>query len=460
MFKYYLKSLLFIVLIISIQSCKEDDKSEDYIPIVIETSPDLAEVVQNNAIQIDVLGNDTNVPASGSLVTSNSTNGSIEVLDINNTPNNPSDDIVLYTPNTDFVGTDMFTYTICNNLEPISCSTEDVSVTVTPESQVVYNPDEIPYQTLSEYNFFEGDLKNLEPVPSVLPYDLNSPLFSDYAHKKRFVWMPDGTTAAYNSDHTPLDFPVGAMLIKNFFYDNVQPENTTRIIETRLMFMTEDGWDFAKYVWNDEQTEATFADNGSFIDIDWIENGITNSVNYRIPSRNECFTCHNKFGTPIPIGPKPQNLNKEYNYVDGAFNQLSKWIEVGYLENNLPGAIVTTANWEDTSLPLELRVRSYLDINCAHCHSEESYCEYRPLRLAFNENEDDVNKGVCVTPDTQISPYTHIVNSGRIDKSILHFRVNSIEEQYRMPLLGRTLKHAEGVRLIEEWINSLEGECE
>ena len=167
MFNNYLKSLLFIVIIISIQSCKEDDKTEDYIPIVIETSADFAEVVQNNAIQIDVLSNDTNVPTTGSLVTSNSANGAIEVLDINNTPNNPSDDMVLYTPNTDFVGTDVFTYTICNNLEPISCSTEDVSVTVTPESQVVYNPDEIPYQTLSEYNFFEGDLKDLEPVPSV-----------------------------------------------------------------------------------------------------------------------------------------------------------------------------------------------------------------------------------------------------------------------------------------------------
>lgn len=460
MLKNYFKSLSCFVLLILIQSCANDDKSDNYIPVVIETTPDLVEVVQNNSIEIDVLGNDTNIPTSGSLVTSGSSHGTIEVLDINNTVNNPSDDIILYTPNTDFVGTDLFTYTICNNLDPISCSTEDVTITVTPQSQVVFNLEDIPYETLSEYNFFEGDMKNLEPVPGVLPYDLNSPLFSDYAHKKRFVWMPDGTTTSYNSDHTPLDFPMGGMLIKNFFYDNVQPGNTTRIIETRLMFMTEEGWDFAKYVWNDEQTEATFTNDGSFIDIDWIENGTTNSVNYRIPSRNECFSCHNKFGTPLPIGPKPQNLNKNYNYADGTSNQLSKWVEVGYLENNLPATIVSTVDWEDTSLPLDLRVRSYLDINCAHCHSEESYCEYRPIRLAFNENDDDVNKGVCVTPDTQISPYTHIIASGQTDKSVLFFRISSTQEQYRMPLLGRTLQHTEGVRLIEEWINSLEGICE
>ena len=461
MFKNHLKSLLFIVLIISIQSCGDDDKSEDYIPIVIETSPDFVGVIENNSIEIDVLSNDNNIPIFGSLVTSNSANGSVEVLDTNNTPNNPSDDMVLYTPNIDFIGTDVFTYTICNNLETINCSTEDVTVTVTPDLEVVYNPDEIPYQTLSEYNFFQGNLKNLEPVPGVLPYDLNSPLFTDYAHKKRFIWMPDGTISNYNNDHTPIDFPVGAILIKSFYYDNVQPSGNTRIIETRLMFLTDEGWDFAKYVWNDEQTEATFTNNGSFTSFDWIDDdGTPKSVNYRIPSRNECFTCHNKFGTPVPIGPKPQNLNKDYDYVDGTLNQLSKWIEVGYLESNVPTTIVSTVDWEDASLPLELRVRSYLDINCAHCHSEESYCEYRPLRLAFNENDDDVNKGVCVTPDTQISTYTHIVSSGRIDKSVLHFRVNSTEEQNRMPLLGRTLKHAEGVRLIEEWINSLEGECE
>ena len=460
MFKNYLKSLFTFALVVVVQSCAEDDKTDNYIPITIETSPDFAEVAQNNSVQIDVLNNDNNIPVTGSLVVSSTINGTVEVIDANNTPNNPSDDVVLYTPNTDFVGTDSFTYTICNNLEPISCSTEDVSVTITAISQVVYNPDELPYQTLSEYNFFEGDIKNLVPVPGVLPYDLNSPLFSDYAHKKRFVWMPEGTTANYNSDHTPLDFPVGAMLIKNFFYDNVQPTNSTRIIETRLMFMTESGWDFAKYVWNDEQTEATFTNDGSFIEIDWIENGISNSVNYRIPSRNECFSCHNKFGTPLPIGPKPQNLNKSYNYSEGASNQLSKWVEVGYLENNLPANIVSTVDWEDTSLPLGLRVRSYLDINCAHCHSEESYCEYRPMRLAFNESDNDVNKGVCVTPDTQIPSYTHIISKGQIDKSVLHFRISSTQEQYRMPLLGRTLQHAEGVRLIEEWINSLPGECE
>jgi len=455
MLKNYLKYIGIFAFILVFYSCSSDD---NYVSVVIEANADAIEVSQNNAISINVLSNDVNIPVSGVLSALNGQNGTTQVIDSNSTTNNPSDDVILYTPNNDFVGIDTFQYTICDDND--NCASGTVTVTVTPVSPVSFDLDNIPYATLSEYNFFEGDMNNLNPVFGVLPYDLNSALFTDYARKKRFVWMPNGTKSSYVNDFSTLNFPVGAVLIKNFYYDNVLPANATRILETRLMYMTENGWDFAKYVWNDEQTEATFTNSGSFVDLQWIENGITNSVNYRIPSRSECFTCHNQFDTPVPIGPKPQNLNKDLAYTDGTSNQLQKWIEVGYLEDNLPTSIVSTVKWDDESLDLNLRIRSYLDINCAHCHSDESYCEYRPIRFAFNDSEDDVNKGVCVPPDTQIAGTTHIVTPGNIDASVLRFRLNSTEEQNRMPLLGRTLKHNEGVRLIEEWINSLNGECE
>jgi hypothetical protein len=68
--------------------------------------------------------------------------------------------------------------------------------------------------------------------------------------------------------------------------------------------------------------------------------------------------------------------------------------------------------------------------------------------------------GVCVEPDTQINGTSFIVTPGNVDTSVLRFRVNSIEEANRMPIIGRTLKHEEGVRLIDEWINALNGACE
>ena len=38
-----------------------------------------------------------------------------------------------------------------------------------------------PFERLSQYALFAGDPKAQEPAPGVIPYDLNSALFSDYA---------------------------------------------------------------------------------------------------------------------------------------------------------------------------------------------------------------------------------------------------------------------------------------
>ena len=57
-----------------------------------------------------------------------------------------------------------------------------------------------PLKKLSQYHFFKGDMKELTPNDRVLPYDLITPLFSDYALKARFVWMPEGTSAKYMKD--------------------------------------------------------------------------------------------------------------------------------------------------------------------------------------------------------------------------------------------------------------------
>ncbi len=340
-----------------------------------------------------------------------------------------------------------------------SCA-EDNSYTIVepdPVSPVVFNLDEVPFQLLSEYNFFEGEMSQLKPVYGVLPYSLNSTLFSDYAKKKRFVWMPSESSASYINDATPLDFPNGAVLIKNFYYNNVLPENDTKILETRLMYKKDDGWRFANYVWNDEQTEATFTTEHAYFEFDWIEQGVTKSVNYKVPRFAECFTCHNNFDTPNPIGPKPQNLNRSYVFDDGTMNQLNKWIEQGYLQDNLPDNISSTVDWKDSSQPIGLRARSYLDINCAHCHSDQSYCDYAHMRFGFSDYENDANLGVCVEHDFYLGDdVTHIVAPGNASGSALFFRVASDLEEFQMPLIGRTLVHEEGLDLLEQWINTLE----
>lgn len=344
-----------------------------------------------------------------------------------------------------------------------SCSEDDnyVSIQPTQISPVNLDLSAVPYPTLSEYNFFEGDMTTLKPVFGVLPYKITSGLFIDYAKAQTFVWMPKGAKAKYVDDHSVLDFPDGSVLITTHYFENVLPEKNTKMIETRLLIKKDGEWVLANYKWNDDQSEAEFTKEGSFIGVKIEENNEVRSVNYKIPSYHECFTCHNKYNEILPIGPKPQNINSNFLFKDGTKNQLKKWIDYGYLSNDLPDNIKSVVNWEDESQPIDMRVRSYLDINCAHCHSDKGYCEYAPMRFSFDKTDDFINMGVCVDHTFELEKdFSHIVSPGNSEESALLFRISSTLDEFKMPIIGRTLQHEEGVRLIKEWINSLDNTCQ
>lgn len=331
-----------------------------------------------------------------------------------------------------------------------------------PTSPVVFDLAAVPYDSLSTYHFFDGAIADMSPSTGVLPYGVITPLFSDHAHKTRFVWMPEGVHATYVSDSTILDFPDGAVLIKNFYYDHVLPADARRILETRLLYKKEGQWSFADYTWNEEQTEAVLDMNGSNVPLQWMDDGgIVHDEVFRIPSEAECHTCHKKSSANTPVGPKPQNLNMAYTYVGGAMQQLAKWEAVGYLQGGYPTTIETVAKWDDTTEDLTRRVRAYLDMNCAHCHSAGGHCDYRPMRLSWHETTDLANMGVCVPPDDQLLPeLIHIVDAGSTERSMLYYRITSTDETVRMPLLGRTVVHQEAVDLIGAWINGLTPPCD
>lgn len=448
--------LCFILIFFS--SCKEDD--DVYVTLPLETTSDAAQVIQGELVVIPILANDTNVIEDAVLTISSPDFGIATIS--NNDNSTVLDDQISYQADDTFTGEVNFTYTICNT--PQSCKTETILVTVVPSGAVNFDPTLEPFLTLSSYNFFAGEINLLSPNNGVVAYEPISSLFSDYALKKRFVWMPEGVKANYDGDGEPLDFPTGTVLIKNFYYENVLPSNTTQILETRLLYKTDEGYKFAEYFWNEEQTDAFLdvAGDGGFRDISWIQDGEKRNVTYRLPAGSECFTCHKSNAENAPIGLKPQSLNGNYNYPEGTKNQLDKLIEVGYLEDNLPEDIITVIDYKDENEPLDLRVRSYLDINCASCHQDEGHCNYRSMRFAFDENELLENRGVCVDPDDFFPELEDqkITKPGDPSNSVLFVRLSTNEVNRRMPLLGRNSVHEEGVALVEEWILSLTDDCE
>ena len=457
--------LLFAILLIT--SCGSDDDTDIFVPLEIQTQEDFVQVSTLQTISIDIFANDTNIPATGLLSVTSSNNGDV-IINNNNTPQDTSDDVLEYDPAVNFVGTDTLQYTICLQ-DGTNCKTETISIVVFQDTSVTLDLDKFPYDTLSEYNFFNGALNAIEPAYGVLPYEPISSLFTDYAVKERFVWVPVGETASFDQNNKSLDFPTGSALVKMFYYNNVLPTNTTRIIETRVMVKTQNGWDFAEYVWNEAQTEAFLetTEDGGYTEVNWLQDGQERFVNYRIPAKQQCVICHSNDFETVPLGIKPQNINSFLTYDDGPSNQLQKLIDFGYLEDALPSNITTVVDWEDASNSLEQRAKSYLDINCGNCHIDGGQGDYRAIRLGYTDTlNNDENAGVCVEGDTPIPVgggtfITKLIAPEDSGNSIIYYRMSVTgDEAYKMPQFGQSLVHTEALALMEDWINSINQSCD
>ena len=323
------------------------------------------------------------------------------------------------------------------------------------------NWQEKPYESLSEYGFFSGDLKELIPNKDVLPYDLNTPLFSDYSQKLRFVWMPEGTSANYDSAAV-LDFPKGTVLIKNFFYSNDKRNKSKgrRLMETRLLINKKDKWDALTYIWNEDQTEATLDIVGDVYEVNWVnEIGEQIKNDYIVPNKNQCKGCHDLNGKLTPIGPKAGNLNRDFVYDSGTKNQLEKWSEIGYLSGfNSKNPKPKFAVWNNPeSGTLHERAMAYLEVNCGHCHNADGPGNTSGLHLTYSQPKNlklGIFKAPVATGKGSGGRNYNIV-PGKPENSILLYRMESTDPGAMMPEVGRSMVHEEGVELIREWIKEM-----
>ncbi len=321
----------------------------------------------------------------------------------------------------------------------------------------------VPQPKLSDYAFFTGNLADLSPAANVFPYEVNAPLFSDYAEKARFIYLPEGSKMAYR-DSTAFDFPVGAVIIKNFYYphDFSKPEKGRRILETRLLLKEEKGWKALEYIWNDEQTDALLEVAGGTFPVSWLdENGKKQSIQYVAPNLNQCKGCHSYDGQFVPIGITARQLNR----VENAANQLIRWQKaekISLPENFNPDSAprlsdYRIANNQSPITGIQLAARAYLDANCGHCHNAHGPASTSGMFLDIFENNPErlgVNKTPVAAGRGSGNRRFGIV-PGKPSESILVFRMESDDTGIRMPELGRQLPHEEGLSLIKNWIKEM-----
>jgi len=299
-------------------------------------------------------------------------------------------------------------------------------------------------QKLSAWHLFKETRNGLRPNNRVLPYSLRTPLFSDYASKYRFVWMPQGAAAEYRDDSI-FDLPVGTILSKSFAFPSGSSE---KLVETRLLVHTDTGWAALPYIWNSSQTEATLQLVPDPVPVKFSDPNGTHDFTYQIPNVNECKECHDNNRTLLPIGPKARNLGKE---------QVARWTEVGYLKNaSKEFSEVAVWNKPETG-SVEERASAYLDNNCAHCHQPGGTAGYTGVDFRFGHFEP----GYCKHPNSagNMHDLQFDIIPGDPDHSILLYRLSSTAPKVMMPQIGRASVHAEGVALIRSWISSLNSEA-
>ena len=312
-----------------------------------------------------------------------------------------------------------------------------------------------PFEDLASY--CQVDLVDgaIVPKSGVLPYDLNTPLFSDFAVKKRTVWLPPGTTATPIEGET-LDFPVGTVITKSFGFpdDARKPSPRVTWIETRVMVRTTRGWQMHPYTWDAAQKRATLDPAGgvrtlSFID----EQGATVAPQYLVPGANQCKKCHQRGDALVTLGPKPSNLKHG--------DQLERWVERGFLAR-VPDAVKMPV-WNDPATGnVEQRARAWLDVNCAHCHRADGSAKTTGLFLRTDER-DPYKLGACKSPvaaGRATGGRTYDVVPGDPDASILLYRLQATEPAIAMPEIGRSVAHPASIDLIRQWITGLPGQCD
>ncbi len=289
---------------------------------------------------------------------------------------------------------------------------------------------------LSDYGFFRDGALQV-PASGVTPYAVTTPLWSDGSEKLRFAYVPAGHKAKAQGEGL-LAFPVGSALIKTFKLEG-------RLIETRVLLHRAEGWVALPYQWNSEQTEAKLVLGGARLAA---KTPAGQTISYAIPNKNQCKECHSLNNELKPIGPKARNLSAAW---------LKRFKQAGHLDT-VPKVTRRVPDWNQRGqVPVADAARGWLDANCAHCHNPAGLASNSGLYLGWEEG-DPARFGVMKRPVAAgrgSGGHEFDIVPGAPDKSILVYRLESLEGGIAMPELGRSSRDAEGEAVVRGWIKAM-----
>jgi hypothetical protein len=338
----------------------------------------------------------------------------------------------------------------------------------------------------------------LKMASVVVPYEVNSPLWSDGALKTRGMRLPTGGKIhVKDCAKTPAEcvppaddgkwvFPAGTVMVKNFMFPDVSRPSGYKIVETRLFVrydkvVTLDGvpteWVGYAYQWDDAQTDATIVGT---VDVEGSDTGVSamfhvtpttgaapQTISWDYPSRINCITCHTAtMPTTTPtsgytLGLETVQLNRVAT--GDTMNQIDKLTALGLFET-APGKPFKTALVAPYPPPagatLEQRARSYLHANCGFCHRPDgvySGFDVRydvPFKSTLVCNSPPGKSDLGVTGATLLTPKTPATSL-----ILLRMQAPAATEMTggtgRMPAIASKVVDTQATALMSQWITSI-----
>ena len=299
------------------------------------------------------------------------------------------------------------------------------------------------------------DLKSLEPGPDLIPYDVNSALWTDGAFKPRYMVVPSPKRIAIEEDGSWV-FPEGTVLIKVFGFEfQVGDPQSRRAVETRFMVRRGGVWEYSTYQWNDEGTDGDLLEARQTVEYTIHENGQDRVLEYLFPQLDDCTACHGEAINDV-LGPKTAQINRDRDYDGLVENQLVAMEEIELLDMDADEEIdpkdePRMANPQKGEGSLDERARAYLDANCAHCHRPAAFADSHEHGLDLRYQVSLADSGICDPMKYWLWAGIPRVAPGNPEGSGILQRF-TVEDSLRMPSIGTSTIDPLGTELLRDWI--------
>lgn len=341
-------------------------------------------------------------------------------------------------------------------------------------------PKDLPPSTfprkLSESGLFRS-VKDHVMEPALIPYSVNAPLWSDGAHKERWIALPGADSRIDFKPGKAWEFPDQTVLVKSFALEMEEGNPASRRwLETRFLTNQNGEWYGYSYRWNDEQTDGFLVQaKGEEQEFTIATGKGVRKQTWHYPSRTECMVCHSRAADYV-LGLNELQMNKEHDYGGVRDNQLRTLEYIGVFRVEPPtngkhakgqrDAVPSTLLSQppekhdrlvdpyDASADLTARARSYLHANCAQCHVEAGGGN-SAMELGFTTKLDKTRL-IDVKPlhHTFDLPDARLVAPGSPERSVLLHRMTHRGPGH-MPPLATSRVDEEAVRMMGEWIRSM-----